>query len=101
MGGTTGTALQSNGDRGSGMVLLLPYFEQSALYNQISSTMTVGATTYQPFGDNCDDATAYPPVEDGPSAAALSVVSHDQALDFTRRTTDSPPATAPGGRLLT
>jgi prepilin-type N-terminal cleavage/methylation domain-containing protein/prepilin-type processing-associated H-X9-DG protein len=61
MGGTTGPALLSNGDRGSGMVLLLPYFEQSALYNQISSTMTVGATTYQPFGDNCDDASAYPP----------------------------------------
>jgi len=61
MGGTTGTALASNGDRGSGLVLLLPYFEQSPLYNQISGTMTIGATTFQPFGDNCDDGSLYSP----------------------------------------
>ncbi|QDT57374.1 Type II secretion system protein G precursor [Caulifigura coniformis] len=57
MGGTTGTG--TNGDRGSGLVLLLPYFEQSALYNQISSAQTIGATTFPAFGDNCDDGTLY------------------------------------------
>jgi prepilin-type N-terminal cleavage/methylation domain-containing protein len=55
MGGTTGAG--TNGDRGSGMTLLLPYFEQSALYNQISGALG----TFPPFGDDCGDATTYAP----------------------------------------
>ncbi len=59
MGGTTGTG--TNGDRGNGYTMLLPYFEQGPLYNQISGQLTIGTTTFPPFGDNCDDGTAYTP----------------------------------------
>jgi prepilin-type N-terminal cleavage/methylation domain-containing protein/prepilin-type processing-associated H-X9-DG protein len=57
MGGTTGAG--TNGDRGSGFTMLLPYFEQGPLYNQMSTTQTIGTVTYPPFGDDCGDASAY------------------------------------------
>ncbi len=44
-GGTAANSL-----RLSGMVGLLPYLEQSALYNQISSPLTISGTTYPAMG---------------------------------------------------
>lgn len=49
-GGTNTGTSDSNWGRGSGMIGLLPYIDQAPLFNQISSTLTVGGTTYQPFG---------------------------------------------------
>lgn len=63
MGGTnfTGTnGNDSNWGRGSGMIGLLPYFDQAPLYNQISSPLTVGATTFPAFGPG-PWITTYPP----------------------------------------
>ncbi len=40
----------SNWGRGSGMIGLLPYIEQQALFNQIASPLTINGTTYPAFG---------------------------------------------------
>lgn len=48
-------------DRHSAFVGLLPYIEQQALYDQISSPLTVGSTTYPPFGPVPWVDAAYPP----------------------------------------
>jgi len=58
--GGTGTASPAgNGNQGSGFTALLPFFEQSALYQQISSAQTFSGTNYSPFGDNASDSTNY------------------------------------------
>jgi len=50
-GGTnTNDAVNGNWGRLSGMVGLLPYFDQAPLYNQIMSPLTIGATTYPANG---------------------------------------------------
>jgi len=41
---------QGNWGRGSGMIGMLPYIDQAPLFNQISSALTIGGTTYPPFG---------------------------------------------------
>lgn len=46
--------------RKSGLMLLLPYIEQNALFDEIMTTNTVGATTYPPSGPQPWDG-AYPP----------------------------------------
>ncbi len=46
--GTDG--MNSNWGRGSGMIGMLPYLEQSALFNQIASPLTIGGTTFPAFG---------------------------------------------------
>lgn len=51
-----------NVNRESGYVGLLPYIDQGPLYNQISSTLTIGAVTYSPFGPKSDN-TAYTPYQ--------------------------------------
>ncbi len=43
-----------------GFVGLLPYIEQQPLYDQISNSLTIGGTTYQPFGPT-PWTTAYTP----------------------------------------
>ncbi|MGN6133875.1 MAG: DUF1559 family PulG-like putative transporter [Aureliella sp.] len=48
--GSGGPATSSN--RLNAMVGLLPFVEETALYNLVSSVNTFGATTYQPFGAN-------------------------------------------------
>src|SRR6187399_3083624 len=59
-GGTDGaSATLSNDNHGSGLTMILPYLDQSPLYNQISSTQTFGTTTYAPFGDSSADASGY------------------------------------------
>ncbi len=54
-GGGTGGASRSganasNFNEGSGFIVLLPYIEQSALYNEIASKQTHAGITYQEFG---------------------------------------------------
>lgn len=52
----------SNIQRMSGWVSLLPFYEQQALYDQISSPLTVGATTYPAWGTSpASNTPAYPP----------------------------------------
>ncbi|MCC6508704.1 MAG: DUF1559 domain-containing protein [Pirellulaceae bacterium] len=48
--GGTLRPLADNVNRASGYIGLLPYFEQTALFNQISSTQTFGSVTDMPFG---------------------------------------------------
>jgi len=50
--GTQGTNPWNDGNNGQlcGMIALLPYMEQTALWDQISSGGTYGGTTYPPFG---------------------------------------------------
>jgi prepilin-type N-terminal cleavage/methylation domain-containing protein len=67
----------TNVNRLSGYVSLLPSIDQGPLYNQISSTLTIGAVTYQPFGPKSDNTAYTPfmqfiPVLNCPSALAKS-----------------------------
>lgn len=57
-GGTTG--LTNNHNHLSGLVPLLPFYEQGALFDQISSPLTVGSTTYPAGGTSPWDG-GYPP----------------------------------------
>ncbi len=50
----------SNVNRLSGYVGLLPSMDQGPLYNQMSSSVTIGAVTYKPFGPKTD-TVAYTP----------------------------------------
>ncbi len=53
MGGTNfnGTdGSNSNWGRGSGFIGLLPYLDQTPLYNMIAGPLTIGTTTYPAFG---------------------------------------------------
>ncbi len=45
----------------SGLVGLLPFVEESALYDQISTTSTYGGVTYPPYGNYSGRTTAYEP----------------------------------------
>ena len=58
MGGTTG--VNNNHNHLSGLVPLLPFYDQAPLYNQIAGPLTVGATTY-PAGGTSPWNGAYPP----------------------------------------
>ncbi|MEW4527640.1 DUF1559 domain-containing protein [Maioricimonas sp. JC845] len=49
-----------NWSRQSGFVGLLPYIDQAPLFNQISSELVVGGTTYPPMGPNTWNGN-YPP----------------------------------------
>ena len=49
-GPTSGTCADRNGNYGSGWMRLLPFYEQQALYDAWSSQLTVGATTFPPYG---------------------------------------------------
>ncbi|HUT90126.1 MAG TPA: DUF1559 domain-containing protein [Thermoguttaceae bacterium] len=58
----TSSGANTNRDRMSGFVSLLPYVEQVALYDQISGPLTVGGTTYPAFGtEPWTTAHGYPP----------------------------------------
>lgn len=59
--GIAGTTLQSNQSRASGFTMLLPFIEQTALYDQISQPLVHNGVTYPPFGDTPNDASVYPP----------------------------------------
>ncbi|WP_437191624.1 DUF1559 domain-containing protein [Planctomicrobium sp. SH527] len=48
--GGTSQATDNNVNRASGFIGLLPYFDQGALYNQISSPLTIGGVAYPAFG---------------------------------------------------
>jgi type II secretory pathway pseudopilin PulG len=57
-----GTGTLTNVERHSTWVMTLPYYEQQALYTQISAPLTVGATVYPAWGpDPSSDSPAYPP----------------------------------------
>ena len=61
--GTQGTSPSWNdGNNGQlcGMIALLPYLEQTALWDQITSTQTYGSTTFPPYGPAAW-RTDYPP----------------------------------------
>ncbi len=60
-GGSIGTTLQSNQNRASGFTMLLPFIEQTALWEQISQPLVHNGVTYPPFGDTPSDASVYPP----------------------------------------
>ncbi len=64
--GGTSDPLTNNYTRASGFVLLLPYLDQSPLFNTISSTQTYGAITFQPMGPRPRGATTASPVFDYP-----------------------------------
>jgi prepilin-type N-terminal cleavage/methylation domain-containing protein/prepilin-type processing-associated H-X9-DG protein len=49
----------TNQQQGSGITMLLPYFEQKALYDAIASPQRFGSTSYSPFGDAAFDASGY------------------------------------------
>ncbi len=49
-GTTQGSCPDMNGNYGSGWMRLMPFYEQSALYDEWSSTQTYGGVTYNPFG---------------------------------------------------
>jgi prepilin-type N-terminal cleavage/methylation domain-containing protein/prepilin-type processing-associated H-X9-DG protein len=57
-----GDGTNTNIERLSTWVLLLPYYEQQALYDQISGRLTVGTTTYPAWGPSpASNTPAYPP----------------------------------------
>ncbi len=60
-GGTSPAGALGNENTASGMIGLLPYLEQSALFQQISSPLTIGSTTYPAFGDSVSDGSSYTP----------------------------------------
>lgn len=56
-----GTSPPANTQRMSGWVSLLPFYEQQALYDQISAPLTVGATSYPAWGlSPASHTPAYP-----------------------------------------
>jgi prepilin-type N-terminal cleavage/methylation domain-containing protein len=59
-GGTGWENATSNGNNGGGMICLLPFLDQTPLFNQISGALTVGATTFPPFGP-IPSELSYPP----------------------------------------
>src|SRR6056297_3430338 len=56
-----GTSLQSNQSRASGLTMLLPFIEQSALWELISNPVTEDGRTYPPFGPTPNDSSTYSP----------------------------------------
>jgi len=59
--GIAGTMLQSNQSRASGFTQLLPFIEQTSLYDQISQPLVHNGVTYPPLGDTPSDSSVYPP----------------------------------------
>ena len=60
-GGSVGSTLQSNQNRGSGFTMLLPFIEQVPLYEQISSPMLIGGTQFPAYGPTPNDGMNYQP----------------------------------------
>ncbi len=60
-GGAVGNARRSNHNRGSGFTLMLPFIEQSALYEQISNPSVFDGVAYPAWGDTPSDTSVYPP----------------------------------------
>lgn len=57
-----GDGVNTNTARLSGWVMLLPFFEQQALYDQIKGPLTVGTVTYPAWGPTtASDSPAYTP----------------------------------------
>ena len=57
-GTTQGTCTNYNANFGSGMMRLMPFYEQQALYDVWSAPLTNAGTTYTPFGPCMWDAVA-------------------------------------------
>ncbi len=79
-GGTGFDNAVSNGNNGGANILLLPYLEQGAMYDQISAPLTVGSVTYPAFGPIPSDLaytpwTQQPPVFLCPSAPRIAAVN--------------------------
>src|SRR5690348_4004442 len=60
-GGTNNGSGSSNQNVLSGVVMLLPYLDQTPLWNQISSGGTFATGTYLPMGPNPQNWDVYPP----------------------------------------
>jgi len=58
--GGTPDNVNTNAVRASGYIGLLPYLDQTSLYNLIASTQTIGSVTYAPFGPKPDNANYTP-----------------------------------------
>ena len=61
LNGTSSTF--TNQRRASGFIGLLPFFEQTALWELISNPRVQGGTTYSAFGDGIRDSSRYEPWE--------------------------------------
>jgi prepilin-type N-terminal cleavage/methylation domain-containing protein len=59
-GGTGWVNTSSNGNNGGANMQILAFMEQTSLYEQMSSPLTAGGVTYQPWGPIPSDG-AYPP----------------------------------------
>lgn len=77
--------LNSNVNRSSGFVPLLPYVDQTALYEQIKSPLTIGNVTYPAFGPRSNQ-TAYLPYRE--EISAYRCPSADQKHDSNLGTTN-------------
>lgn len=79
-GGTGFDNAISNGTNGGANIVLLPFLEQGALYDQISAPLTVGSVTYPAFGpipSNMDYPPwlEQPPVFRCPSSPKITAVA--------------------------
>jgi prepilin-type N-terminal cleavage/methylation domain-containing protein len=78
--GGTIDKLNTNVNRESGFVGLLPYIDQGPLYNQISSPLTIGSVTYKPFGPQSDNTSYTPYLTFIPTLICASAIQKNQSL---------------------
>lgn len=78
--GGTINALGDNVNRVSGYVGLLPYLDQSPLFNQISSILTIGSVTYPAFGPKSDNTNYTPFLANIPALNCPSTIQRTQGV---------------------
>lgn len=70
----------SNVNRASGFIGMLPGIDQGTLYNQMAGPLTIGTVTYQPFGPKTDTVAYTPYMTKLPALLCPSSVERTTAL---------------------